>query len=278
MDDVLGTEVEVEGNDQTEATNQSVEGSAEEAFFDAAKVAQLDPRLVPSYKEMQGAYTKKTQEIAEQRKAYTAFEKQYGDLNTVSTFLGSIAEPEGLLNWWAQVGEELGLNRQQLAALFNATGGDPTAVAQVVEGQKPEGLPLPNDPNRPLTVAEFQKHQQEIQAAEARQVEDRTVQAVMAKAGITQDDPKWMWVIQAAQRQPQYLGTEVRLQRGLAEHQQYLDSYAAQTAAKHATKQAAAPKGLGGGLPAGGRPAPPKTFAEARVSAAARFEALTANQ
>lgn len=278
MDDVLGTEVEaIEG--QTEATDESVEGSAEEAFFDAAKVAQLDPRLVPSYKEMQGAYTKKTQEIAEQRKAYAAFEKQYGDLSTVSTFLGSIAEPEGLLNWWAQVGEEMGLNRQQLAALFDATGGDPAQVAQVVEGaEKPAGLPLPNDPNRPLTVAEFQRHQQEIQAAEARQAEDRTVQTVMSKAGINPGDAQYLWVIQAAQRQPQYLGTEVRLQRGLAEYKQHLDSYAAQTAAKHATKQAAAPKGLGGGLPAGGRPDAPKTFADAKASARARMDALLAQQ
>lgn len=278
MDDVLGTEVEVEGNDQTEATTQSVEGSAEEAFFDAAKVAQLDPRLVPSYKEMQGAYTKKTQEIAEQRKAYAAFEKQYGDLSTVSTFLGSIAEPEGLLNWWAQVGEEMGLNRQQLAALFDATGGDPAQVVAAVEGEKPAGLPLPNDPNRPLTMADFNRYQQEQQAIVARQQEDQTVQTAMAKAGINRDDPQYLWVIQAAQRQPQYLGTEVRLQRGLAEYKQHLDSYAAQTAAKHAAKQAAAPKGLGGGLPAGGRPDAPKTFADAKASAKARMDALLAQQ
>lgn len=55
----------VQETPQTDASQQTTDATAEESFFDPKTVP---PELVPAYKQMQAAFTKKTQAIAEERK------------------------------------------------------------------------------------------------------------------------------------------------------------------------------------------------------------------
>lgn len=156
----------------------------------------LPEELQPGFKQLQGNYTKKTQELAEQRKALEAL----GDpeeLAVATEFYKSLQDPEYLKNFYAELGnvvQELGLSTEDAAALEQAAlAPEATAapelspeLAQLVASD-PELTPLAEQLNAMQNeLAGFRSEQAaERQAlAEERQLMtqaaeiDRMVQAV----------------------------------------------------------------------------------------------------
>lgn len=99
-----------------EASQETTDAHEEPTFFDPKA---LSPELVPAYKQMQAAFTKKTQELAAQRakvEAYDAFAAdpakalqqlaaQYGMTITKAEARAAVAEAEG--EWSPQTWDEV---------------------------------------------------------------------------------------------------------------------------------------------------------------------------
>lgn len=91
-----GTEI-VQAQEQTSSTETEDQGQ-DESFFDPK---QVSPELMPAYKQMQAAFTKKTQEIAAERKTATEakekadkFSKYEQYIPVFEEMLSSSATPE----------------------------------------------------------------------------------------------------------------------------------------------------------------------------------------
>lgn len=282
----LGTDV-LEGDglsaepDGTAATSQGGNPAADEVFYDAKKLAELDPRLVPSYKDMQGSYTKKTQALADQAREYEAykqFEQTYGGrdaLTQAQGLLDLIRDPSGKGNveLFALVGEALGLTRQQLAGLWGE--------GQQTPGAQAPSQPNPNDPNRPMTVAEFQQLQVQWQQDATNAQEDQQVEGLLGQyskqvdlSSKAEGNPARDFVLLAAERLPAHLGYAERIKRGVEAYQSHLDAYAAKVGQRTLDANSTAPRPLGGAMPGSSGPTAPRDFAEARQRAEARLNNL----
>lgn len=118
--DTEGTETE--GLDETQTTDQPEgESESEDQFFDPTNIPQ---ELVPAYKQMQAAFTKKTQEIASKRK-----ELEY--LDNARPVLERLYAPEN--KWLYDVLAGAGNQAPQQAQSPYPT--DPIAYAEWVKEQ-----------------------------------------------------------------------------------------------------------------------------------------------
>src|SRR3954454_9039405 len=111
-----------EGEDQsqstqapdTESTSAAPETTEPEYFSENFDPSTLDEALQPAYKQMQGAFTQKTQALAEQRKQAESVQAAFNDLQS--------EDPEtsqGALNWLTQTGL---LNENTLQKVLPAFG------------------------------------------------------------------------------------------------------------------------------------------------------------
>lgn len=259
----------IETGEETEAPEAEQTPEQEvAAFYDATKVPEA---LQPSFKEMQAAWTKKNQEFT----PYRDFEKSYGKLDEVKAVMDQLRDPQGVLNWWVGVAQELGVSQEKLSALF-AQAQEATPVAPAGTPAAPAGAANPNDPNRPMTLAEFQgwqaaqqqaQYQAQVQSSEDAQVENALTQLKVAPEAR-------QFVLVAAQQQPANLGYGERIRRGYEQYQSHLDGYM-QSKQAAAAANASAPRGLAGAMPgAGGSPAGPRNFKDALKGAEAFLQGL----
>jgi hypothetical protein len=97
-----------------EASAPAQEQTEPEYFSENFDPSTLDESLQPAYKQMQGAWTRKTQELAEQRKQAESVQAAFNDLQS--------EDPEtsqGALNWLTQTGL---LNENTLQKVLPAFG------------------------------------------------------------------------------------------------------------------------------------------------------------
>jgi hypothetical protein len=245
-----------EGNQpavSTEVPSPEGQQTSEELFFDNSK---LPPELQPTHKEMQAAWTKKVQEVAPWRKL-----EQYGSAEEVGQFLSQFSEPQGILNWWFQVAQELGVPQEALAKLLQGEQGP----GQQNAGQQPDDLA------QPMTKQEFLQWQQQQQAVAVRQQEDAEVASALQQLQVPPEIQDQ--VILAAYRQPFHLGYTERLKRGYTQVQEAQKAYLSRAQGEAARKNEAAPRSMGGSAPGTETPLP-KTMDEARARAKARLAGL----
>jgi hypothetical protein len=192
---------------QTETPTPGAEAPQEElAVFTTPEVVEnsfmgddfnpdlLPPELQPGFKQLQAAFTKKTQELAEQRKAY----EQLGapeELQQAREFYQSLQDPEYLKAFYGELGgvlDELGLREEAPAASESvapeapAPAELPPELAQIAQSD-PELAPFlksVSEMQQRLDTFEAQQAAREQALAEERQLMsqaaeiDRMVQAV----------------------------------------------------------------------------------------------------
>lgn len=209
------------------------------AFYDVNKVPQA---LQASFKDMQGTWTKAMQSFT----PYKDFEAKYGKLDEVQQVLDQLRDPQGVLNWWVGVAQELGVDQAKLSALFQQDEVTPQGATQV-PAAGPQA-PAANDPNAPMTRAEFQQWQQmttqQQVAAQHQATEDQQVEAALTNLKVPAEDRQL--VLTLAQAHPAHLGYAERIARGHADLQ---TRYQAAASARPSAPNV--PTGLGGGAPTG---------------------------
>lgn len=193
--------------EQTEFTSPDV---AEDSFTDRFNPDLLPPELQDGWKSLQGDYTRKTQELAEQRKAY----EQLGtpeELQQAREFYQSLQDPEYLKAFYGELGgvlTELGLNEAP-AAPEDVTPPPavelPPELAQVA-ATDPELAPLVDEftsMKQRLDQFEAQQREREQAMAEERQLMtqaaeiDRMVQVVREQHP-DYTDPDWQAIYDRA--------------------------------------------------------------------------------
>ena len=139
----------------------------------------LDPALLPGWKQLQGAFTQKTQELAAQRAALD----QYGDEETLSEAIElyeRISDPSN----WAQLAEELSEAMQEQGmspAAANALAREEVQL-QAAAPSPLDGIDL-TDPDMAPLVASIRQQQersdrleQQLQSFQAQQQEEQEYQ------------------------------------------------------------------------------------------------------
>lgn len=258
---------EVEGQEpQTEATAEATtteappetaapETPAEEIFYDATLVPD---HLRPSYQKMQAAYTQKTQEIAPWRKL-----QKYGSADEVAEFLEELQTEEGAHRLFLDMAEQLGISREQLAALV--TGQESTETPTPPARQTP--TQTEPDPDKPLTWADYQRIQEE--AAEKQRYERDQAEIDAAIKELQVPDEALRAVYGFAAKYPQSLGQRERIKRGWEDFNKFLDSRVAATQEERQRKLDQTPADLGGGGAPNSQSEPPADLAEAKRRALA---------
>lgn len=260
-------------NDPEATTRQEAAQKPEsegDVFYDAKLVPEA---LRPSFQRMQAAWTKKTQEFAEQRKQYAEFEKAYGTVDTVRGVLDQLRDPQGVMNWVSAVVQQFGKTPQDLQQWLTQQGVPPAQAAQVAQAATPAsgtvqqaGVQNPDDPNRPLTYGELQsilaQQQQAFEAQQTTAREDQEVQQALLETKVPEN--LQYFTLAQAKLHPEHLGLAERIRRGYADVQAAMNQYADTRTSSAAGAQAQAPRGLGGGMPgAEGRASAPRTWGDA---------------
>ena len=181
--------------DLTEAADPFTSPDVDEDSFtgDTFNPDLLPPELQDGWKQLQAAYTRKTQSLAEERKAL----EQLGspeELQQAREFYQSLQDPEYLKAFYGELGgvlKELGLSPDEAAVVVEEvtapeTPALPPELAQVAQ-QDPELAPLVDQFTQMRTeLDQFRQEQAEREKALAKERElmnqaaeiDRMVQAV----------------------------------------------------------------------------------------------------
>lgn len=142
----------------------------------------LAPELMPAWKQLQAAYTRKTQELAEQRKQIEAF-GSIEDLETAVDLYGRISDPSN----WAQLHSELSEAMQQLgltpaqadaaaAEAMSPSAPQPVNIPGLDELDDPELAPIAN------ALRALQERESSIEARLAAFEAERAAQEEFAEA------------------------------------------------------------------------------------------------
>lgn len=248
-DDAFGTEQSTSTEGTAPATEQEFA-----AFFDATKVPA---ELQPTFKEMQAAWTKKTQGLGE---AYNVFE-ELGGIEEAVPFIKQFTSPEGTIAWFKHIASEIGTDAaaQLLGIEFEDEAYDDSDFGYDDEE-------LDDDFDQPMTRAEFLEWQEAQQAQKRAEVEDAQLAALFDTLGINDDSERY-FVANAALKHPVHLGMEERLRRGASDHQKYLDAKLEARSKQRQEIEANGVGGLGGGTPSSDTDGAPQTFADAREAA-----------
>lgn len=249
QEDISTTEAaEVEAGGQTDVSGgggaEDEAQSQEEVFFDATKV---DPALQPSFKEMQAAWTKKVQEVAPYRRF-----SEFGEPDEVYDFLQNFTSQEGVLKWWFQVANQLGLTQEQLAQLLGGEAEDDVDSRENPYQQEKQ-------PDY-LTREDFIKWQQQVADQQRQTQEDFEVERTLKELGVSEEDEPFVLI--AAAKQPRNLSYAERIKRGYEQVQGRYEAVVSQRAEAARQKKEKVPTNLSGGIPNEGE-APPKNFDEA---------------
>lgn len=240
------------GTEQQDSTESSTATETEYApFFDASKVPA---ELQPSFKEMQGAWTKKMQGLGDINSAIEAF----GGIEEAAPFINQFTTPEGTLAWFKHIASQIG----------------PEAAVELlgyeVKGEEDHYQDSEDDDDEsfdaPMTRAEFLEWQQSQETQRQEEIEDKQLNELFSSMGITDDNERY-FIANAALKHPVHFGLEKRLQLGKQEHEAYLTG---KLDSRVAQQREAAQDGVGslsGGTPSSDTSSMPKTFAEARVAA-----------
>jgi len=182
----------------TEFTSPDVEG-------DSFTGSDFNPDLLPpelqdGWKSLQGDYTRKTQELAEQRKAIEALGSQE-ELEQAREFYTSLQDPEYLKAFYGELGgvlDELGL-REAPAAAESAAPETPVApelspeLAQIAQSD-PELAPFLQDfASMKSRLDQFEEQQAEREQAlqEERQLMDQAAEIDRMVQVVREDHPDY---------------------------------------------------------------------------------------
>lgn len=214
----------------TTSTEGAPDASAEEqAFFDINQIPEEDrEKLAPSFKAMQGAWTKKTQELAKTKQSLgdlTTIVEQLGGPETVSGFLSRISTDDGVLGWWKDVAERIGPERAIEMLGINgtapkATKDDPGPKGGKVESELPEGV---------LTKAEWNAYLAEQAEAQKVEATKREIDSAFETIKVPAKDREIVRLF--AGETPAYLPLAERIRRGNENYQTYLQEKAEELAA-----------------------------------------------
>lgn len=250
---------QVEGN-QTEEVSEQTQATEEEVFFDANMVPEP---LRESYRQMQGAFTKKTQEIAPWRGL-----SKYGTADELGEFLEGLQSQEGLLGFWFDVADRLGLDREDLTALMAGGGEEENLLDENTFGT--EEVEDGDDP--PLTRSQFEQWLRSQEATRVEAEEDRLVQDTLEELGVKPEEERF--VLAAAMQYPQNLGYTERLRRGYADFQEFTKNAISSAQQTRQEQLNNVPDDLGG-EPGAEAPDGPQDFNEARRAAMRMMENLS---
>jgi hypothetical protein len=127
----------------------------------------LPDELQPGWKQLQGSYTRKTQELADQRKAMEALGSEE-ELKTAAEFYRSLQDPDYLKNFYDELGsvvQELGLVEAPV---------DPEAAEPVAPQLSPELAALAeSEPELAPLAQQLTAIQSRIDSFEKQQAEER---------------------------------------------------------------------------------------------------------
>jgi hypothetical protein len=160
----------------------------------------LPEDLQPGWKQLQAAFTRKTQELAEERKAYEALGSRE-ELEQAREFYQSLQDPEYLQAFYGELGnvlQELGLSPEQAAAVAEevappATPELPPEMARVAETD-PELAPFIQEfANMRSELQEFKQQQEQQQQAMAaeRQLMDQAAEIDRMVQVVRTDHPEY---------------------------------------------------------------------------------------
>lgn len=233
----------IEGGEAGQQTNENV-------FYDATRVPA---ELQPSFREMQAAWTKKSQEAADALRWHKSFSESYGDIEEVSGFLDTLRDPDGLYSFVQTLAQELGITPAQAEQAIEQ-------AQEIGNNQNPQGSANspqnPNDLNRPMTVQEFMQWQQQQEQKEVQRREDveidRMLQGLEIPESLKGQEQEFSYhVLAQANRLPAHLGYAERIKRAQASVRSMLDAYASAQSATANETNGSAPAPLGGGMPSG---------------------------
>jgi len=261
---------EVEVPDQTEASEvepgDETPQPEEDLFYDATKVPEA---LQPTFRDMQAAWTKKTQDAAASLKRF----EDYGSVDEVASFLDQFQSTDGVLAWWFNIADQLGVPREALGRLLKGgtspEGGEPDEDEDLLDPSEKRIRQLEQQ-LQGLTQAQQQSLTQQQEAQEAAEVD-----SALKEYEVTEEEADI--VLLHAFRQPAHLGYRERIKRGVESARGSLDQVVQKRAAASKEKRDALPTKLGGTLPTTSAEAP-KTFAEARKRSLEMMDQVFPNQ
>lgn len=176
------------------APNEDVQGQSEDSFFDPTTIPD---ELKPAYKQMQGAFTKKTQEIANVRKEHEALMQEKQQWDKYQQYIPVLDEM--LTPSQPQTQGELNNLKQQLAqagysdeAIEMMTIGAQFVLNQF-QGEKQRELQVQEQTRQEQSIAEAEKLDPRLSDETASyQLEDGSkVSFAEIVAGIVHTTPNW---------------------------------------------------------------------------------------
>ncbi len=158
-------------------TEPSAESEPEDTFDGGAfNPDQLPPELQPGWRQLQAAFTRKTQELAEERRQLDSQLASLGDAEQVQQAMELFTAMQDPRNW-VQLHEELSTAMQQYGLTpAQADQAAAEALAQQQEPGTPDLTGLSDDPDLAPLANSVQAMQQRLEAFEQQQQ-----QALMAR-------------------------------------------------------------------------------------------------